>query len=156
MCIMLETAEALEDVEAIMAVPGLDSVCVGANDLMSALGLPYPGTGREHSTCETTLYCPSPHIFARGLIDATGAAEYTEEHHKVLMGAVSRCVAAAEQADGQKFVGFASGNPQYCADAMAHGAHWIQMGADKVLLKQRFEQLYEELADAADATRAKM
>ena len=96
-----------------------------------------------------TLFCPS-------LIDAVGAAEYTEEHHKVLMGAVSRCVAAAEQADGQKFVGFASGNPQYCADAMAHGAHWIQMGADKVLLKQRFEQLYEELADAADAARAKM
>ena len=30
------------------------------------------------------------------------------------------------------------------------------MGADKVLLKQRFEQLYEELADAADAARAKM
>ena len=150
---MLETAEALEDVEAIMAVPGLDSVCVGANDLMSALGLPYPGTGREHLRNSllslATLFCPS-------LIDATGAAEYTEEHHKVLMGAVSRCVAAAEQADGQKFVGFASGNPQYCADAMAHGAHWIQMGADKVLLKQRFEQLYEELADAADAARAKM
>ena len=150
---MLETAEALEDVEAIMAVPGLDSVCVGANDLMSALGLPYPGTGREHLRNSllslATLFCPS-------LIDAADAAEYTEEHHKVLMGAVSRCVAAAEQADGQKFVGFASGNPQYCADAMAHGAHWIQMGADKVLLKQRFEQLYEELADAADAARAKM
>ena len=59
-CIMLETAEALEDVEAIMAVPGLDSVCVGANDLMSALGLPYPGTGREH-----LRNCPSPLFFAR-------------------------------------------------------------------------------------------
>ena len=68
MCIMLETAEALEDVEAIMAVPGLDSVCVGANDLMSALGLPYPGTGRERSTCAmplAALFCPS-------LIVATG------------------------------------------------------------------------------------
>ena len=154
MCIMLETAEALEDVEAIMAVPGLDSVCVGANDLMSALGLPYPGTGREHLRNYSLLSLATN--FCASLIDAAGAAEYTEEHHKVLMGAVSRCVAAAEQADGQKFVGFASGNPQYCADAMAHGAHWIQMGADKVLLKQRFEQLYEELADAADAARAKM
>lgn len=127
-CIMLETQEALNNVEDIMAVPGLDSVCVGANDLCSSLGLPYPGTAR-----------------------------YDENHHAVLMQAVERCVAAAEVAGkGTKFVGFATGNPIYAADAVAHGAHWIQIGADKVLLKQRFEQLSGELAEAAELAKSKL
>jgi 2-keto-3-deoxy-L-rhamnonate aldolase RhmA len=127
-CVMLETKESLDNIEEIMAVPGLDSVCVGANDLMSALGLPYPGT-----------------------------AKYDDQHHAVLMGAVERCVAAAEKAGkGTKFVGFATGNPIYAADAVTHGAHWIQIGADKVLLKQRFEQLSDELEDAAKLARSKL
>ena len=90
-CIMLETKESLEQIEKIFCVPGLDSVCVGANDIMSSLGLPYPGTKL-----------------------------YGEKEHAVLMGAVERAVAAAEAATaaglGDKFVGFASGNVGYCAE----------------------------------------
>jgi hypothetical protein len=44
----------------------------------------------------------------------------------------------------------------YAADAVTHGAHWIQIGADKVLLKQRFEQLRGELAQAAALARSKL
>jgi 2-keto-3-deoxy-L-rhamnonate aldolase RhmA len=126
-CIMLETAEALENIEEILAVPGLDSVCVGANDLMSALGLPYPGT-----------------------------ANYSAEHHSVLMGAVSRCVAAAAALPaeaGDKFVGFASGSVDYCAEAASLGAHWIQMGADRVMMKMKFEEMNESMRRQAQRRR---
>eukprot|EP01050_Picozoa_sp_SAG11_P005612 SAG11_NODE_402_length_9751_cov_7.372047_7_plen_186_part_00 len=121
-CVMVETAEALQNLETILAVPGLDSVCIGANDLCSSLGMPYPGT-----------------------------ADYTDEHHAVLMKAVDRAVAAAAAAKEprrNKYVGFATGNVVFASDAVSHGASWIQIGADKVMLRQRFEQLTSELAGA--------
>ena len=37
-CIQVETREALDDLEAILAVPGIDAVLVGPNDLSAALG----------------------------------------------------------------------------------------------------------------------
>lgn len=41
LCIpMIETAEALDDLDQILAVPGVDAVYVGPNDLSLALGLP--------------------------------------------------------------------------------------------------------------------
>jgi len=41
LCIpMIETAEALDDLDAILAVPGVDAVYVGPNDLSLAIGLP--------------------------------------------------------------------------------------------------------------------
>jgi 2-keto-3-deoxy-L-rhamnonate aldolase RhmA len=39
-CVQIETAEALRDADAIIAVPGLDSIVVGPNDLSGAMGLP--------------------------------------------------------------------------------------------------------------------
>jgi 2-keto-3-deoxy-L-rhamnonate aldolase RhmA len=39
-CIQIETAEALRDMDAIVAVEGLDCIVVGPNDLAGALGLP--------------------------------------------------------------------------------------------------------------------
>ena len=39
-CVQIETAEALRDVDSIVAVEGLDSVVVGPNDLSGAMGLP--------------------------------------------------------------------------------------------------------------------
>jgi 2-keto-3-deoxy-L-rhamnonate aldolase RhmA len=37
-CIQVETREALEDIDAILAVPGIDTILVGPNDLAAALG----------------------------------------------------------------------------------------------------------------------
>jgi 2-keto-3-deoxy-L-rhamnonate aldolase RhmA len=39
-CVQIETAEALRDIDAIATLPGLDSVVIGPNDLSGALGLP--------------------------------------------------------------------------------------------------------------------
>lgn len=46
-CLMCETAEMVDDIDAIVAVPGLDSICIGAMDLSASLGFPYaqPGDG---------------------------------------------------------------------------------------------------------------
>jgi 2-keto-3-deoxy-L-rhamnonate aldolase RhmA len=41
---MLETPEAIEEAEAIAAVPGIDGVHIGSNDLCSEMGIP----GRYH------------------------------------------------------------------------------------------------------------
>ena len=76
-----------------------------------------------------------------------GTAKYTDEHHQVLMGAVDRAVAAAAAAGEpgrNKYVGFATGNVAFASDAVGRGASWIQIGADKVMLRQRFEQLADE------------
>lgn len=37
-CVQVETAEAMADLEAMLAVPGLDAVLIGPNDLAAALG----------------------------------------------------------------------------------------------------------------------
>jgi 2-keto-3-deoxy-L-rhamnonate aldolase RhmA len=37
-CIQIETSEALDDLDAILAVPGIDTILVGPNDLAAALG----------------------------------------------------------------------------------------------------------------------
>src|SRR6185503_4619689 len=38
--VMAEHAEAVENIDAILAVPGIDAVFVGPNDLHASLGLP--------------------------------------------------------------------------------------------------------------------
>jgi len=40
-CAMIETVEAIENVDEIASVPGLDCLILGANDLSAALGVPY-------------------------------------------------------------------------------------------------------------------
>jgi 4-hydroxy-2-oxoheptanedioate aldolase len=45
--IMIETKEAVERIDSILAVPGIDGVYVGPVDLSLTLGLP-PGTDHEH------------------------------------------------------------------------------------------------------------
>ena len=42
--VMIETTEALADIDAICATPGLDCVVIGTNDLSGAMGLPYMGS----------------------------------------------------------------------------------------------------------------
>ena len=41
--VMIETTEALADIEGICATPGLDCVVIGTNDLSGAMGVPYEG-----------------------------------------------------------------------------------------------------------------
>eukprot|EP00746_Dinoflagellata_sp_MGD_P145119 gnl/MRDRNA2_/MRDRNA2_77770_c0_seq1.p1 gnl/MRDRNA2_/MRDRNA2_77770_c0~~gnl/MRDRNA2_/MRDRNA2_77770_c0_seq1.p1 ORF type:complete len:351 (-),score=67.61 gnl/MRDRNA2_/MRDRNA2_77770_c0_seq1:324-1376(-) len=40
-CTMIETVEAIDNVDEIASVPGLDCLILGANDLSAALGVPY-------------------------------------------------------------------------------------------------------------------
>jgi len=46
-CVMIETVEAIENIDEICAVPGLDCVILGANDLSAALGVPYKNEAPE-------------------------------------------------------------------------------------------------------------
>lgn len=46
-CVMIETVEALQNIDEICSVPGLDCVILGANDLSGALGVPYQGGSKE-------------------------------------------------------------------------------------------------------------
>jgi 2-keto-3-deoxy-L-rhamnonate aldolase RhmA len=39
-CVMLETPDAIAKVDAIAAVPGLDSILIGTNDLCAEMGIP--------------------------------------------------------------------------------------------------------------------
>lgn len=43
--VMIETVEAMENLDDICSVEGLDCVIIGANDLSGALGVPYQGEG---------------------------------------------------------------------------------------------------------------
>lgn len=62
-CVMLETQEAVDNIEAICAVPGLDSVCIGGAQLAApARPVQYPsGTIATHRICLRTgsLLLPS-------------------------------------------------------------------------------------------------
>lgn len=53
--VMIETAEAIENIEAICAVPGLSGVYVGPSDLALALGAPTPGAGPDMPEFGQTL-----------------------------------------------------------------------------------------------------
>jgi 2-keto-3-deoxy-L-rhamnonate aldolase RhmA len=77
--VQIETAQALEALDGILAVEGLDGVLVGRNDLAGSLGLP-----RDHANAE--LNAISAQILAkakqRGMIRAiaTGGGGETTEH----------------------------------------------------------------------------
>jgi 4-hydroxy-2-oxoheptanedioate aldolase len=61
-CAMIETVEALENIEDICSVPGLDCVILGANDLSGALGVPYQGNSKETiSACDKIIDCAKRH-----------------------------------------------------------------------------------------------
>lgn len=46
-CVVIETVEAIENIDEICSVAGLDCVILGANDLSGALGVPYQGEGEK-------------------------------------------------------------------------------------------------------------
>ncbi len=74
---MIETKEALEDLDGILAVPGLDAVFVGPSDLGQALGYG-PGMDREEPEVVEAIYRIVGAARERGLGAGifTGSTEY--------------------------------------------------------------------------------
>jgi len=61
-CVMIETVEALENIDEICSVPGLDCVVLGANDLSGALGVPYQGESPETTAaCDKIIRAAQKH-----------------------------------------------------------------------------------------------
>jgi 2-keto-3-deoxy-L-rhamnonate aldolase RhmA len=59
---MIETLEALEDVDAIAAVPGVDSLLIGSNDLTAEMGIPGQyDSPRVHDAFERTIAACKKH-----------------------------------------------------------------------------------------------
>ena len=58
--IVLETAEALDDLDAVLAVEGLDGIYVGPSDLSLSLGRSGPGRPRPHAGGDLLDHRPAP------------------------------------------------------------------------------------------------
>ena len=74
---MIETAEAVENVEEIAATPGLDGLYIGPNDLALSLGNPpnpEPTAANVVEACETVLACARRHGLAAGMHTPSGAS----------------------------------------------------------------------------------
>ncbi len=81
--VMIETAEALENLDDIMSTPGLDGVYIGPSDLAYALGLPPRGDNNEptHVAAVTRIFDTArQHGIAAGI--HTGSLEYTKRYLK--------------------------------------------------------------------------
>lgn len=63
-CIQIETHEALADLDAILAVPGIDTILIGPNDLSAALG--HLGD-LGHADVETAIATVLERAIARGI-----------------------------------------------------------------------------------------
>ncbi len=93
--VMIETAEALENLDEIMSTPGVDAVYIGPADLAYALGLAPAGDNNDpkHVETVTRIYeCCKKHNIAAGI--HTGSVEYTNRYleqgfHMVTLGADS-------------------------------------------------------------------
>lgn len=79
--VMIETAEALQNLDAIMSTPGVDAVYIGPADLAYALGLPPTGDNNEpvHVKAVTRIY---EHAKKNGIAAGihTSSLEYTRRY----------------------------------------------------------------------------
>ncbi len=90
--VMIETAEAIENLEEIMSTPGVDGVYIGPADLAFALGLPPAGNTDEpiHVEAVNKIFeCSRKHNIAAGI--HTMSVEYTQQYleqgfHMVTLG----------------------------------------------------------------------
>ena len=103
--VMIETAEALENLDEIMSTPGVDAVYIGPADLAYALGLPPTGDNNDpkHVAAVTRIYeCAKKHNIAAGI--HTGSVEYTTRYlnqgfHMVTLGADNGFMGKAARQD---------------------------------------------------------
>ena len=90
--VMIETAEALENLEEIVSTPGVDAVYIGPNDLAYGLGLTPAGDNDDpiHVAAVTRIFeTAKEHGIAVGI--QTGSVEYTKRYlaqgfHMVTLG----------------------------------------------------------------------
>jgi 4-hydroxy-2-oxoheptanedioate aldolase len=90
--VMIETAEALENLDEIMSTPGVDAVYIGPNDLAYALGLHPAGDNDDPLHVKTVTHIldtAKKHGIAAGI--QTGSVEYTKRYldqgfHMVTLG----------------------------------------------------------------------
>lgn len=93
--VMIETAEALENLDDIMSTPGVDAVYIGPADLAYAIGIPPTGDSNDpkHVAAVTRIFETSKkHGVAAGI--HTGSLEYTKRYldqgfHMVTLGSDS-------------------------------------------------------------------
>jgi 4-hydroxy-2-oxoheptanedioate aldolase len=93
--VMIETAEALENLDDILSTPGVDAAYIGPNDLAYALGLKPVGDNNEPKHIETVthiLETARKHGVAAGI--QTGSLEFTQRYlnqgfHMVTLGSDS-------------------------------------------------------------------
>jgi 4-hydroxy-2-oxoheptanedioate aldolase len=81
--VMIETAEALENLDAILSVPGVDAAYIGPSDLAYAIGLTPTGDNNEPKHVETVdriFDACKQHGVAPGI--HTGSVEYTQRYLK--------------------------------------------------------------------------
>ncbi|MEE8421535.1 MAG: aldolase/citrate lyase family protein [Dehalococcoidia bacterium] len=103
--VMIETAEALENLDEIMSTPGVDAAYIGPSDLAYALGMEPTGDNNEPehvATVERIFESAKRHGVAPGM--HTGSAEYTSRWLKmgfqlVTLGADRAFMAAKAAAD---------------------------------------------------------
>jgi len=105
LAVMIETAKALENLEAIASVPGIDALYIGPSDLSQALGLGprYNADNPKHAetvtrireTCERHGIIPGVHTNGAALTN-----RYIREGFKmVLLTSDSACLSASAQAE---------------------------------------------------------
>jgi len=100
-CIQIENVEAVERVDEILAVPGLDCAFVGPQDLTAALGLP-PQLDSPHpsynAALEKVLAAARKHKIGAGLMVASADAarqRHAQGFSMISLAAESRILAAA-------------------------------------------------------------
>jgi 4-hydroxy-2-oxoheptanedioate aldolase len=103
-CIQIENVEAVERVDEILAVPGLDCAFVGPQDLTAALGLP-PQLDSPHPSynqaLEKVLTAAKSHGIGAGLMVATPDAakqRHAQGFSMISLAAEVRILSAAAQA----------------------------------------------------------
>ena len=90
--VMIETEEALQNLDEIMSTPGVDAVYIGPSDLAYALGLPPTGDNNEPLHVETVnriFETAKKHGIGAGI--HTGSVEYSKRYleqgfHMVTLG----------------------------------------------------------------------